>query len=73
VFEGVLIDISTNENRALYVGISGALNIVTALLPLIIGIIVKFIGFTVVLSLVSLMLFTSIIFLKKINISDNNI
>lgn len=69
-FEGVLIEISTNENRALYVGISGALNIVTAILPLIIGTVIKFTGFTIVLSLVSIMILTSIIFLNKINLSS---
>ena len=67
-FEGVLIEISTIDNRALYIGISGALNLVTALLPLIMGILIKYIGFFIVFPLVSLMVITSLFFLK--NISD---
>ncbi|WP_129409157.1 MFS transporter [Marinitoga lauensis] len=69
-FEGVLIEISDNENRALYVGISGALNIVTALLPLIIGAIIKSIGFTFVLVFVSIMIFSSLIFLNNMKLEN---
>lgn len=67
-FEGVLIEISNNENRALYVGIAGALNIVTAILPLIIGAIIKNIGFTIVLCTVSIAIISSLTFLKKIKL-----
>jgi len=69
-FEGVLIEISDHENRALYVGISGALNIVTALLPLIIGAIIKNIGFIIALSFVSIALISSLIFLNKIKLEN---
>jgi len=68
-FEGVLIEISSIENRALYVGISGALNLATALLPLMIGIVVKYAGFVVVFPFVSIMVFTSLFFLRHININ----
>ncbi|GAB6190011.1 hypothetical protein JCM30566_17530 [Marinitoga arctica] len=69
-FEGLLIEISNNENRALYVGISGALNIVTALLPLLIGAIIKQLGFIIVLPFVSTMILSSIIFLNKIKLEN---
>ncbi|KLO20938.1 MULTISPECIES: MFS transporter [unclassified Marinitoga] len=67
-FEGVLIEISTHENRALYVGISGALNIVTAILPLIIGTIIKYLGFNLVMPFVSAMIIISLYFLVKIEL-----
>ncbi|KLO21532.1 MFS transporter [Marinitoga sp. 1197] len=67
-FEGVLIEISTHENRALYVGISGALNIVTAILPLIIGTIIKYLGFNLVMPFVSVMIIISLYFLVKIEL-----
>jgi len=69
-FEGVLIEISHNENRALYVGIAGALNIVTAIFPLIIGAIIKRIGFTVVLSTVGIAMISSLTFLKNIKLDS---
>ncbi|EKF49127.1 hypothetical protein H17ap60334_07403 [Thermosipho africanus H17ap60334] len=67
-FEGVLIEISSYENRALYVGISGALNIVTALLPLVIGMVIKFVGFNIMFVLISIIILSSIKFLDKIEI-----
>lgn len=69
-FEGILIEISNNENRALYVGISGALNIVTAILPLIIGSVIKNIGFTAVFCIVSISIASSLIFLNKIKLDS---
>lgn len=69
-FEGVLIEISNVENRALYVGISGALNLVTALLPLGMGILVKYTGFMFVFPMVSVMILISLFFLRKINNID---
>jgi hypothetical protein len=69
-FEGVLIEITTTDNRALYIGISGALNLVTALLPLIMGILIKYIGFSIVFLMISFMVATSLFFLKKISNID---
>ncbi|ANQ54531.1 MFS transporter [Thermosipho sp. 1063] len=67
-FEGVLIEISSEENRALYVGISGALNIVTAILPLLIGVVIKYVGFTFVFIFVSVTLLFSLKCLKNLDI-----
>lgn len=69
-FEGVLIEISDVENRALYVGISGALNLVTALLPLGMGVLVKYTGFMVVFPMVSIMVLMSLLFLRNIDNID---
>ncbi|WP_241230037.1 MFS transporter [Thermosipho globiformans] len=65
-FEGLLIEISNSENRALYVGISGALNIVTAILPLIIGIILKITGYEIIFLSVSVFIVLSLTFLNRI-------
>ncbi|ABR31563.1 MFS transporter [Thermosipho melanesiensis] len=67
-FEGILIEISSHENRALYVGISGALNIVTALLPLVIGTVIKLVGFNIIFISVSIAIFSSTKFLNKIKL-----
>ncbi|MBO8161853.1 MAG: MFS transporter [Thermosipho sp. (in: Bacteria)] len=67
-FEGILIEISSHDNRALYVGIAGALNIVTALLPLVIGLIIKYIGFNIMFLTVSIAILSSIKFLNKIKL-----
>ncbi|AEX85569.1 MFS transporter [Marinitoga sp. 1135] len=67
-FEGVLIEISDHHNRALYVGISGALNFVTALLPLIIGAIIKHVGFINVFIFVAIMIYSSLYFLNQMKL-----
>ncbi len=65
-FEGLLIEISNKENRPLYTGIVGALNLVLALLPLIIGSIIDTIGFTSVFIITSGFIFLGFFFLRKI-------
>ena len=50
---GLLLEISTNENRALYAGISGAGNILTAVFPLLAGWLIPRVGFTVVFTVVA--------------------
>jgi MFS family permease len=42
---GLLLEISGNENRALYTGFAGAGNILPAVFPLIAGTIIQFLGF----------------------------
>lgn len=43
--EGMFLEISTDENRALYQGISGSLNITVAFFPLVSGLLIKYLGF----------------------------
>ena len=69
-FEGLLIEISNNENRALYTGISGAFNIVISILPLIMGALIDFIGFEIVFSLSSFSIFSGILYLRRIRIVE---
>jgi MFS family permease len=45
---GILLEISTNENRAIYTGLSGAGSIMQVLYPLAAGVLVSAIGFTAV-------------------------
>ncbi len=56
---GVLLEISTNQNRALYTGISGAGNILTAVFPLLAGLLIPYLGFTVVLLAAMGLIFSS--------------
>jgi MFS family permease len=66
---GVLLEISANENRTLYTGIAGAGNILPALFPLIGGWIIKFYSFLPFFILFSLVILSSLFFIYKINCS----
>jgi MFS family permease len=48
ISSGVLIEISTDENRALYTGISGAGSVMQVVYPIVAGILITKIGFTAV-------------------------
>ena len=63
---GVLLEISTNENRAVYAGISGAGNILTTLFPLFAGVLILILGYQVVFITISLFIFYSYIFVTKL-------
>lgn len=65
-FEGLLIEITNEKNRALYTGTAGALNLVTALLPLLMGSLVNFVGFTIIFTFSSLFILSGTLFLKAI-------
>lgn len=64
---GVLLEISTDENRALYAGISGAGNILTAIFPLLAGALIPYVGFTAVFLVVAAIMFSSFLFVHKLN------
>jgi len=64
---GVLLEISTNENRAVYAGISGAGNILTTLFPLFAGVIISILGYHAVFITVSLIILMSYIFVTKLH------
>ncbi len=54
-FDGLLIEITTNTNRALHKGIVGAMSLTTALFPLVAGGLILWIGYTPVFVTVSLL------------------
>ena len=54
-FEGLLIEITTNTNRALYKGIVGATSLTTALFPLAAGGLILWVGYAPVFMIVSLL------------------
>jgi len=69
---GVLLEISTNENRATYTGISGAGNILTTLFPLFAGLLISALGYWIVFPFVSLIIFSSYIFANRLSCAPSN-
>ena len=64
--EGIFIEISRDENRALYRGITGAMSLSTALFPLMSGWLIGEVGFVPVFVLGSLMVATSYYFVHSL-------
>ncbi|MDX9917792.1 MAG: MFS transporter [Gudongella sp.] len=64
-FEPYLLDISPDENRTLYLGIRGSLNIFVVLLPLLGGLFIKWLGFYITFSLVSIVMLTTFFILWR--------
>jgi len=64
---GVLMDISTNENRVLYTGISGAGTILTTIFPLIAGFLITEIGYTWVFISISALVLISFFFVRRLD------
>jgi hypothetical protein len=67
--QGILLEITNNDNRAIYAGISGTLSLTTAIFPLIAGSLIEFFGFTVIYTITSPLVMTSLFFLKPIKCS----
>ncbi|NOX90362.1 MAG: MFS transporter [Calditrichaeota bacterium] len=63
--EGGLLEISTNENRVLFTGVFGAMNIISSVLPLITGFVFHLLPYHTIFIVFSLITFSSIHFLKK--------
>lgn len=64
---GILVEISNNENRAVYTGIAGAGNILPLVFPLVAGSLISFLGFHAVFIFVSLSLIFAIPLVSKLN------
>ncbi|NQU27503.1 MAG: MFS transporter [Candidatus Marinimicrobia bacterium] len=64
---GVLLEISNNENRAAYAGISGAGNILTTLFPLFAGALITIFGYQVVFISVSVLISLSYFFVNQLH------
>jgi MFS family permease len=70
--EGILLEITTESNRALYSGIFGAFNITISIFPLLIGILVMSLGYVSIFLAVSLLSFTALLFVNKLECSIDN-
>ena len=64
---GVLLEISTNENRALYTGIAGAGSILTTIFPIIAGFLIIKLGYITIFVSVSLLILSSFFFVNQLN------
>jgi MFS family permease len=64
---GVLLEISTNENRAIYAGISGAGNILTTIFPLFSGFLIALLGYKIVFISVASVVMSSYLFVSKLH------
>jgi MFS family permease len=67
VMSGILVEISTDENRALYTGISGTGSILSAIFPMIGGVAIAKIGYFIVFLFSSLLLSLGFVFAKRIH------
>jgi predicted MFS family arabinose efflux permease len=67
VMSGILVEISTDENRALYTGISGTGNILSAIFPMIGGVFIAKIGYPIVFLCASLFICFGVVFAKRIH------
>ncbi|RLC51010.1 MAG: MFS transporter [Candidatus Cloacimonadota bacterium] len=63
---GILVEISDNENRATYTGISGAGNILPTVFPLVAGILIATLGYTFTFILISLIVASSFIAINNL-------
>ena len=64
---GVLMEITNNNNRALYTGIAGAGNLLTVLFPLAAGFLIKEFDYIAVFSSVSILIFASYFFVNRLD------
>ena len=64
---GILLDISSDETRTMYAGISGAGKIFSTIFPLIAGLLIFYIGFTPIFFTVSITIFLSYFFIRKLD------
>ena len=65
--DAVVVEITTDENRALYTGIIGTFNLSRALFPIIIGSILGFTGYTPIFAAIGLLAVISTLFIGKLN------
>lgn len=65
--EGVLLEISTEENRVTFTGISGAGNVLTTVFPLAAGYLVSVLGFHIIFIAVAVLILSSYYFVSKLD------
>ena len=64
---GILLEISTNNNRAIYAGAVGAGSLVPAIFPIFAGKLINYSGFNLFFIVYELIILSSIIFIKRLN------
>lgn len=64
---GILLEISTDENRASYTGIAGAGGILTTLFPLVAGVLLQRLGYTLVFLGVSAVVLSSLVLVRRLD------
>jgi hypothetical protein len=64
--EGALLEISTDQNRVLFTGIYGALNILGAIIPLIGGVLLDYVAYPILFLVISFLAIFSFYFLGKL-------
>jgi MFS family permease len=64
---GLLLEVSGRENRALYTGFAGAGNILPAIFPLTGGLIINWFGFRPFFMMFMLIILLSVYFIRKID------
>ncbi len=64
---GILVEISTNENRAIFAGISGAGSILPTIFPLVAGVMISVLNYSITFIIITLLVAVSSIFVTKLN------
>jgi len=64
--QGMLLEITNNNNRAIYTGISGTLSIAAVLFPLVAGVLIEIFGYSIIFGIVSPLIISSFYFLRNI-------
>ncbi|KAA3660738.1 MAG: MFS transporter [Calditrichaeota bacterium] len=67
-YEGLFIEITDDENRALHKGIVGATRLSTAFFPLIAGWLIGYVGYETIFILSSIMIATSLYFIRELHV-----
>lgn len=70
--EGILLEISDDDNRAIYAGISGTMSLTTAVFPLLAGLFIEVLGFRVIFSMIFFLVLAAVFFLKRIVCSSTD-
>ena len=65
-YQGILLEITTNDNRAIFTGIIGTLSLTTAFFPLAAGALIGQFGFKAIFILVSPLTISAYFFLRRI-------
>ena len=64
---GILLEISTNNNRAIYAGAVGAGNLIPALFPILAGKLINSYGFNLFFLIYEIIIILSVIFIYKLD------
>ncbi len=70
-FGGMLIEISKDENRALYTGVFGALSLTITIFPLLIGLLINWVSYIPIFIVISIIISSSFFLMKRIECNNN--